>query len=253
MNKQENTNHLCPNCQNNFSGLYCNNCGQKLITTRPDLNLIFRSFIESILMIDNPIIRTLKYAVTKPGKLSKDYIGGKRKFYIQPFQFYLFSLTIYLLAFNYCSEYMFETLTPENVSASEKMMQYTLLAQNTMKELLKFLSFIFIGIFGLFIYLLFKKRGYNYSESLIFTLYAGSATNLFSLLIIFPGTYFNILYKIDPFIALVYFIYAIINFMGYKNIYSIIKAISCIIISYLVYSIIVMLISIIAIIIKNPT
>jgi len=81
----------CLNCGHPFFGneKYCPNCGQKnkskKITFKSFLVEVFNGFISW----DGKFWKTLIPLLTKPGKVSKDYISGKRSRYSNPFQFYL--------------------------------------------------------------------------------------------------------------------------------------------------------------------
>ena len=81
----------CLNCGHPFFGneKYCPNCGQKnkskKITFKSFLVEVFNGFISW----DAKFWKTLIPLLTKPGKVSKDYISGKRSRYSNPFQFYL--------------------------------------------------------------------------------------------------------------------------------------------------------------------
>ena len=81
----------CLNCGHPFFGneKYCPNCGQKnkskKITFKSFLVEVFNGFISW----DAKFWKTLITLLTKPGKVSKDYISGKRSRYSNPFQFYL--------------------------------------------------------------------------------------------------------------------------------------------------------------------
>ena len=81
----------CLNCGHPFFGneKYCPNCGQK----NKSKKISFKSFLVEVfngfISWDAKFWKTLIPLLTKPGKVSKDYISGKRSRYSNPFQFYL--------------------------------------------------------------------------------------------------------------------------------------------------------------------
>ena len=81
----------CLNCGHPFFGneKYCPNCGQK----NKSKKIAFKSFLVEVfngfISWDAKFWKTLIPLLTKPGKVSKDYISGKRSRYSNPFQFYL--------------------------------------------------------------------------------------------------------------------------------------------------------------------
>lgn len=97
MSKIIHHNKSCPNCQANFDSSFnfCPNCGQ----SNKDLKLNFKYFIAEFLSgmfnLDSKVFRTLKLLFLKPGKLSKEFIAGKRNAYIPPVRLYLIGSLIY--------------------------------------------------------------------------------------------------------------------------------------------------------------
>jgi hypothetical protein len=89
---------ICKNCDNAFEGQFCSHCGQKHYT---DKDKSFKHLADEVLHFlthfESNFIRTLKTVLTKPGKLSVDYCGGKRKAYYKPISFFLLIVVVYLL------------------------------------------------------------------------------------------------------------------------------------------------------------
>lgn len=92
-------NFECLNCGYPFQGqeVFCPNCGQK----NQNNALSFKNFISEIFQgftsWDAKFWRTLFPLLTKPGKVSKDYIEGKRARYTNPFRFYLTTSIVFFL------------------------------------------------------------------------------------------------------------------------------------------------------------
>src|SRR6478736_8508316 len=90
--------HICKNCNNSFSGKYCNHCGEKLYHEKD--RSVFHLFEEGLHFLthfDGTFFNTLKKIFTKPGQLSVDYCNGKRKTYFKPLSFFLLLVVLYLL------------------------------------------------------------------------------------------------------------------------------------------------------------
>lgn len=92
--------HLeCLNCGCPFFGneAYCPECGQKNKSNK----ITFRSFLQEIFngftSWDAKFWKTLIPLLTQPGKISKDYIQGKRARYTNPFRFYLTTSIVFFL------------------------------------------------------------------------------------------------------------------------------------------------------------
>jgi len=89
----------CLNCGFPFSGheTYCPNCGQKNKDHRISIGNFIREVFAGFFSWDAKFWRTLFPLLTRPGKVSKDYIEGKRVRYTNPFRFYLTSSIIFFL------------------------------------------------------------------------------------------------------------------------------------------------------------
>ncbi len=68
---------------------YCHNCGQINTTKKLSLKDFFNEFFASLFSYDSRLRHTIVALLFKPGKISKEYIEGKRIKYANPFRFYL--------------------------------------------------------------------------------------------------------------------------------------------------------------------
>ncbi|MFC1605604.1 DUF3667 domain-containing protein [Pseudomonadota bacterium] len=81
----------CLNCGTLLQGPFCHYCGQ------PDKNLLrffpvlLRELMEDFLDFDSRFMRTMKPLLFKPGKLTRDYLDGRRFRYTPPLRLYIFS------------------------------------------------------------------------------------------------------------------------------------------------------------------
>jgi hypothetical protein len=81
----------CLNCGTPLQGPFCYYCGQ------PDRNFLrffpalLRELLEDVLEFDSRFMRTMKPLLFKPGRLTRDYLEGRRFRYTPPLRLYLFS------------------------------------------------------------------------------------------------------------------------------------------------------------------
>lgn len=80
----------CLNCGSFVEKRYCPNCGQENIESRQTFHHLFTHFISDFIHYDGAFWRTTKCLFRYPGKLSKEYMDGKRKSYVNPFSYYIF-------------------------------------------------------------------------------------------------------------------------------------------------------------------
>ncbi len=89
----------CLNCGTALKGPFCYYCGQ------PDKNfmrffpVLLREFLEDFLELDSRFARTMKPLLFLPGKLTRDYLDGRRFRYTPPMRLYIFSsMAFFILA-----------------------------------------------------------------------------------------------------------------------------------------------------------
>ena len=77
--------HTCKSCQNVFSGNFCNQCGEKILTAKErSFKTITNNILQTITFADSRLIRTLWQVIINPGTLSHDFVNGKRVNHISP-------------------------------------------------------------------------------------------------------------------------------------------------------------------------
>ncbi|MEO1015046.1 MAG: DUF3667 domain-containing protein [Pseudomonadota bacterium] len=100
---------LCQNCGTVLAGEYCHVCGQKAEEPRRAvLGLVQDVFVDT-LAIDGKLFRTLWLLLTRPGRLARRYLDGKRVRYSPPFRLYLFASVFFFFT-------AFLILSPDDLS-----------------------------------------------------------------------------------------------------------------------------------------
>lgn len=79
----------CRNCGATLTGPFCSDCGQKGDVHLPSTRELLLEALEGITHSDSRLWLTLKYLVFAPGKLTTEYIAGRRATYLPPFRLYL--------------------------------------------------------------------------------------------------------------------------------------------------------------------
>lgn len=89
----------CHNCGKELEGAYCYFCGQ------PDRHLVrvfptmMRELLEDAFDLDSRFARTLRPLLLQPGRLTLDYLAGKRFRYTPPLRLYIFaSMAFFVIA-----------------------------------------------------------------------------------------------------------------------------------------------------------
>ena len=165
---------ICKNCNNNFEGNFCNNCGQKSDVQKVNFNYFINEISNSFFQVDRGIFYTIKELSIRPGKSIRDYLKGKRKPHYKPLAFALVTTTIYVILSHFIGK---KTLLGNFISGffygNNEKGEFSKIPDN-FHWLLNNTTYVFlllIPVFSFSSYLIFKKSNYNYFEHLILNLY----------------------------------------------------------------------------------
>ncbi len=87
----------CLNCGQELQDEnYCPNCGQKNDARRLTTRHFIEEAISTSFAVDGRLLTTLRYLVTYPGKVARDFVEGKRVRYMNPIRLYFISSIILL-------------------------------------------------------------------------------------------------------------------------------------------------------------
>jgi hypothetical protein len=89
----------CLNCNAQVQGKYCHICGQENIETKESVWHLVLHFFNDITHFDGKFFSSLKYLITKPGFLPKEYLRGRRMSYLNPIRMYVFTSAIFFIVF----------------------------------------------------------------------------------------------------------------------------------------------------------
>ena len=90
----------CLNCGAELRGQYCGDCGQRATSRLISLWELLRDGFGDLLDLDSRLWRTLIPLLVRPGKLTLDYLQGRRARYMPPFRMYLvLSVVFFIVAF----------------------------------------------------------------------------------------------------------------------------------------------------------
>lgn len=97
----------CLNCGHplDISDRYCPNCSQANSTKKLSLGDFVDEFFASFISYDSKLLKTLGALLLKPGKITREYINGKRVAYTNPFRFLLSLTIIYFLMVNFSGNF----------------------------------------------------------------------------------------------------------------------------------------------------
>ena len=90
----------CLNCGAELQGQYCGTCGQRARNRLISLWELLQDAFGDLFEIDSRLWRTLVPLLIRPGRLTRDYLEGRRARYMPPFRMYLvLSVIFFVVAF----------------------------------------------------------------------------------------------------------------------------------------------------------
>ena len=93
----------CLNCEHHLdiSDRFCSYCGQKNSSKPLNLKELLVEFFAGLISYDSRFRKSISALVFRPGKLSKEYIQGKRIKYVNPFRFFISTAIIFFIAISW--------------------------------------------------------------------------------------------------------------------------------------------------------
>ncbi|QHS57272.1 DUF3667 domain-containing protein [Mucilaginibacter sp. 14171R-50] len=90
----------CLNCGTDLQGKFCHNCGQENLEMKESFGHMITHAVSDYFHFDDQFFHTLNPLLFKPGKLTNEYLAGRRAQYLHPVKMYIFiSLVFFLLFF----------------------------------------------------------------------------------------------------------------------------------------------------------
>ena len=91
----------CENCGANLTGHYCPQCGQAAIDYRRSFGHVVLDVLNEFLNWDSKFFGTLGLLVTRPWRLTNEFVQGKRVRHVHPLRLYLLASVVFFFAVNY--------------------------------------------------------------------------------------------------------------------------------------------------------
>jgi len=182
----------CKNCNNEFDGHYCNQCGQPAETHQMNVHFLVHDIQHGFFHIEKGILFTIKELFTRPGHSIREYLQGKRVKHFKPISLVLLLAGILGLLSHY---FHFDILSDTfKVSSTGSQADELNELFNTVSEWISshyaLVSLLLLPVFTLGTFLSFRKMGYNYIEHLVINAFLTSQ-RLVLRIVLFP--FYNLL------------------------------------------------------------
>lgn len=182
----------CDNCDAPLVGRFCHACGQAAEPPTRSVRAFLRQTAADLTSLDGRVARTLGLLLARPGRLTREYLEGRRVRYTQPLQLYLgaaaafFFVNAYrpFLTFNARTSVITSSLSAAGVSGTlDPEMRATLAARGIPLELFRerfetavtgYLPAFLIGsvlLFAVAVQVAFRRPRRAYLEHAVFALH----------------------------------------------------------------------------------
>lgn len=190
----------CLNCGAELAGPFCAQCGQENTELRVSLRRLVKDFLAEQLGLESKVPTTLWTLLRHPGRLTKDYLAGRRVRSLLPLRLYLSASVVYFLLLSIAgglkgnfriTESDRAGIDSSHVESPAKprgaVMQFVRKRMKrfdgmSTQEVVKFFNdafihympnavFVLLPVFTTLLYLLYRKTGRFFAEHLIFTLH----------------------------------------------------------------------------------
>ena len=108
--------HACQNCGTTLGGPFCHACGQSGHVHRT-LAHVIEEFAHGVFHVESKGWRTLPMLIVNPGRLTREYIHGRRSRYIAPLALFLFMVFLTFFTFGTTGQSIGTPIGPENPKA----------------------------------------------------------------------------------------------------------------------------------------
>jgi hypothetical protein len=171
--------NTCKSCGNQFTGIYCNLCGEKVLLPA---DRSFKKFLSNILLAitfaDNRFVKTLWLVVKRPGFVSTEFAEGRTTPYLKPLSLFfllnliyfffpviqLFNATLNTQLLSFYGPWIKEMVARQMVAMHLDLSAFSLVYNIKSTSLAKLMVMLFVVIASLPLNLLYSGRGRFFTD-----------------------------------------------------------------------------------------
>ncbi len=165
---------ICKNCGAEYSGKFCNHCGQKASVGRLNWHYLWHEAQHNLLHFDRNLFTVLKNLFIRPGAALHEYLQGKRVVHFSPFSM--------LIAFGTAGALLSHFLhLPADYTVEGGKVMPPIVSHNPIAQVMQWLQdhhfadeIARVPLYALCTWLLFWRYRYNFVEHLAINAFCGA-------------------------------------------------------------------------------
>ena len=180
----------CLNCGETLLGEFCWRCGQEAADFHRPLRSLAADFLDNVLSLDTRLLRTIRPLLFEPGRLTREYLAGRRAPYVRPLKLYLLAALLSFGVLAIWPESAVRVVVKDDTQAEEKAddvaspppfgmegLDFEKALADPQRFAQSFTAnlprafFLFLPVFALLLKLLYLRRGILYLDHLVFALH----------------------------------------------------------------------------------
>jgi hypothetical protein len=110
----------CLNCGTAVQANFCSHCGQDTAAHMPSAMEFLHEFVGHYVALENKLLKSLSLLLFKPGRLTRDYLEGKRVRYVLPLRLYLTLSVIFFATVKWQAQDFDAGLNNHTVTVNQK-------------------------------------------------------------------------------------------------------------------------------------
>ena len=155
----------CKNCNNQFEGQFCNQCGQSADTQRLDFKFLLKNLHKNFLKyFHKGIFYTSRQLFTRPGHSIREYIEGKRVNHFEPIGLLIAFAAFYGVLYHTFGINMFSGLSDNTLDGKLDLRS----AGNWIADHFAIVTLLFVPVYSIGSFITFRKQGYNFYEHIYY-------------------------------------------------------------------------------------
>lgn len=170
----------CANCDAPVSGRYCVSCGQDQVDPRQAISQWVAKILQDEFSLDGRLPRTVVTLFRHPGRLTADWLAGRRGRHLHPFRLYLIaSVSLFTVTFLMGLPLTGQGLELPEFGIGQTLQEVTANAvAGRLQTLLTVGALVLVPVFALWLRLILRRSSHLLVDHLVFSLHQHSALML---------------------------------------------------------------------------